>query len=320
MFATWEWAALWWRHFGDGRAAVIPAHDEDGRLAALIPLYLSRGPLRIARFIGHGPGDQLGPVCGPADSACAELLPGTSKELGWHVLLAERLPAETGWGRSLGGRVLRREGNPVIDLEGVDWDGYLAERSRNFRSQLRRRERALLREGMTYRLSDEPERVEEDLESLFDLHRARWGRAASEALSGPRAAFHREFAELALERAWLRLWLAEVDGRPIAAWYGFRYGDVEWYYQLGRSPDWDRFSVGLVLLAHTIRSAIEEGVHEYRLLRGAESYKSRFATRDDGLDTLAFPGRAPGRLAVSAAALVLALPEPMRRPFTKRLG
>ena len=295
-------------------------YDDDDRLAALVPLYLSGGGVRIARFIGHGAGDQLGPVCAPGDRRCAELLGDSAGVLGWHVLLAERLPGETGWGRSVGGRVLRREGNPVIDLAGLDWESYLATRSRNFRSQIRRRERALLKEGMTYRLCDDRDRVEPDLESLFDLHRARWGREASEALAGERAAFHREFAALALERGWLRLWLAEVDGRAIAAWYGFRYADREWYYQLGRSPDWDHFSVGLVLLAHTVRAAMEEGVAEYRLLRGGEDYKSRFATRDEGLDTVALPGRGPGRLAVAAAALALRMPEPVRRPLTKRLA
>lgn len=299
---------------------MVPVEEEEGRRVALMPLYMTGSRLRVARFIGHGAGDQLGPVCGPEDTACVELLPRSAGVLGWHMLLAERLPGESGWGSALGGRVLRREGNPVIDLAGLDWDGYLATRSRNFRSQLRRRERALLREGMTYRLCDEPERVGADMEALFDLHRERWGRQASGALEGPRAEFHREFAALALERGWLRLWLAEVDGRAIGAWYGFRYGEREWYYQLGRSPDWDRFAVGLVLLAHSVRAAIEDGVPEYRLLRGSETYKSRFATRDEGLQTLALPGRAPGRLVVSAAAAALKVPERLRRPFMKRLG
>ena len=285
-----------------------------------MPLYVAGSRLRIARFIGHGAGDQLGPVCGPDDTGCADLLPRSSGLLDWHVLLAERLPGETGWGGALGGRVLRREGNPVIDLEGLDWEGYLATRSRNFRSQLRRRERALLREGLRYRLSDDPERLPADMEALYELHRARWGGEASGALAGRRAAFHKEFAPLALERGWLRVWLAEVDGRAIAAWYGFRYGGREWYYQLGRSPDWDSFSVGLVLLGHTVRAAIEDGITEYRLLRGSEPYKGRFATRDEGLFTVALPGGGRGRVAVAGAALALAAPERMRRPLVKRLG
>ena len=56
----------------------------------------------------------------------------------------------------------------------------------------------------------------------------------------------------ALERGWLRLWVLEADGKAVAAWYGFRFAQIDWYYQSGRDPDWERQSVGFVLLAHTI--------------------------------------------------------------------
>ena len=40
----------------------------DGQLVAVLPLYMWSGrPLRVARFIGHGPGDALGPVCRSED-------------------------------------------------------------------------------------------------------------------------------------------------------------------------------------------------------------------------------------------------------------
>jgi hypothetical protein len=158
----------------------------------------------------------------------------------WDLLLAERLPGDGEWERPLGAPVLRREDSPVIEIEGTSWDDFLASRSPNFRSQVRRKERKLAREhSLLFRLSDDPARLGDDLEKLFELHEARWGEAGSGALSGARAAFHRDFAPLALERGWLRLWIAEVDGTPVAAWYGFRFGGTEWYYQSGRDPAWD---------------------------------------------------------------------------------
>ena len=69
-----------------------------------------------------------------------------------------------------------------------------------------------------------------------------------------------------------------------------------------------------------VRAAIEDGITEYRLLRGSEPYKGRFATRDEGLYTVALPGRGRGRVAVAGAALALSAPERMRRPLVKRLG
>ena len=116
--------------------------------------------------------------------------------------------------------------------------------------------------------------------------------------------FHREFARCAFERGWLRLWFLEIDGDPVAAWYGFRFGEAESYYQSGRDPAWDRSSVGLVLLAHTIREAMGDGMREYRLLRGGESYKDRFATADPGLQTVARPRGVLGTVVLGGARFV----------------
>ena len=117
-------------------------------------------------------------------------------------------------------------------------------------------------------------------------------------------AFHREFAAVALAAGWLRLWLLDVDGTTVAAWYGLRFGNAESYYQSGRDPRWDAYAVGFVLLAHTIREAVGDGVREYRFLEGDESYKYRFASEDRGLDTVGVgltpQGAGAVRLAVAA--------------------
>jgi CelD/BcsL family acetyltransferase involved in cellulose biosynthesis len=325
IFSTWEWADCWWRHYGDGRSAQpLACFDADGRMAAILPLCVERrGPLRIARLIGHGPADELGPVCAPADRAAAlDLLPDARAVASepWSVLLAERLAADLGWSPAPGSRALRHESSPMIDIAGLDWDGYLATRSTNFRGQVRRKERKLQREhGLSYRLSD-AERLDDDLSVLFELHDQRWGEAGSGAFDAARQAFHRDFARVALERGWLRLWLAEIDGRPVAAWHGFRYGDAELYYQSGRDPEWERASVGLVLMAHTLRSAVEDGMSSYRLLRGGEAYKDRFATGDVGVDTIAVPASGPGRLVTVAASAAIDLPGPIGAAVRRLAG
>ncbi len=209
----------------------------------------------------------------------------------------------------------------MIAIDGLTWDDYLAQRSSNFRSQVRRKERKLIRDhGLTYRLSDDPARLDRDLDTLFALHRARWAEEGSGAMDGAREAFHRDFAPQALDRGWLRLWIAEADGQPVAVWYGFRFGGADWYYQFGRDPEWDKTSVGLVLLAHTVREAIADGQREYKLLRGGEGYKDRFATGDPGLETVAVGRGARGRAAVAAARAGLALPGPLRRRVTGAVG
>ena len=79
-------------------------------------------------------------------------------------------------------------------------------------------------------------------------------------------------------------------GAPVATLCGFRYAGIESYYQAGRDPAWSAYRVGFVLLAHAIRQAADDGIAEYRLLRGGEDYKLRFAVADPGLETVAVAG------------------------------
>lgn len=321
-FSTWEWASTWWRHFGADRPLALERVRSGGETVAILPLYRWRTrPLRALRFIGHGVSDQLAPVCGAAHRpvAAAALLEAFA-DSGDHLLLADRLPGEQGWAPLLGGRLMRTEPSPVLDAGGEDFDGWLREKSKNFRDQARRRERKLRREHerVEFRLTDDPERLEEDYQRLVRLHDAHWGER-SRSFRGDRHAFHLDFARQALERGWLRLWTLEVDGTGVAAWLGYRFGGIEWYYQAGRDPALEKEAIGFVLLVHTIRSALDDGMREYRLLLGGESYKDRFANADHGLVTVALPRGVRGRSAVAAVAAADRGPEPVRRRMKRLL-
>src|SRR5439155_1074495 len=145
------WADAWWRVYGDDRTLLVTAcRDHDGRLVAVLPLYLStRRPVRTLRFLGHGPADQLGPVCAAEDRiAVAEALKRllTAELSAWDVFLAERLAPSEGWTGALGGPCRHRRESPTLLIGGRSWEEFLASRSKNFREQVRRRDRKLRRE------------------------------------------------------------------------------------------------------------------------------------------------------------------------------
>jgi CelD/BcsL family acetyltransferase involved in cellulose biosynthesis len=317
LFSTWEWADAWWRNIGGERPLhIVVAREEDGTAVAILPFYLERGRPRTLRFVGHGPADRLAPVSAPADreraaAALREALDGGLAD--WQVAVIDRLPGEEGWPALLGEAPLRTEASPVLDPEGRDWEAFLAARSKNFRDQVRGRERKLGRKHeIGFRLTEDRAQLDVDYDALVRLHRERWGEE-SRSFVPPREQLHREFAAAALERGWLRLWTLEVDGKPAAAWLGYRFGGCEWYYQAGRDPALEREAVGFVLMAHTIRAALDDGVREYRLLLGGEAYKDRFATADPGLETVVLARGATGRLARSAARTALKVPSSWRR-------
>jgi CelD/BcsL family acetyltransferase involved in cellulose biosynthesis len=300
VFGTPEWVQTW-AGYSSEELHVLE------RRGVVLPLSSARrGPVRVVRVAGHGPADELGPICSPNErTAAVNLMVDTARELGADLFLCEQLPGDL----PLPGRTLRRSASPVLMLRHDSWDELLAGCSANLRQTARRKPRRLEREHETrYRLATAAT-LELDLDSLFKLHRARWNRVTD---FSRRERFHRAFAQVALERQWLRLWILELDGEPAAAWLGFRYAGVESYYQAGRDPRWDRLSIGFVLLLHTIRAALEEGACEYRFLRGAESYKYRFAVEDCGLQTVGV-----GLTRLGQAALALGVAADRVRGFTR---
>jgi CelD/BcsL family acetyltransferase involved in cellulose biosynthesis len=315
LFATPEWLLLWWDHFGGGRELLLSfERDADGRLDAILPFYVWRErPLRIIRPLGHGPGDELGPFGRGARAALARF----AAEERFDLLACEQLPGLGTWADALpGGVVVARTGSPILDFEGKSWQELLAGRSRNFREQVGRRARALEREhDVRYRLVDAPDGLDTALDTLFRLHRQRFGDGSGFSRT---EAFQREFAAVAADRGWLRLWLLDVDGRPAAAWLGFRFAGAECYYQAGRDGAFDRQSVSFVLLSHTIREALADGATEYRFLRGDEPYKYRFANADPGLESIVLARGVLGRTALGAARVYVSARRALRSRSASR--
>ena len=306
------------------RAALDAAPDEqpftlvwrrDGEVRGVLPLVrVRKGPWWVLRFTGARRGDWFTPACDPADeaamaAACAALLRERRRD--WHQLVLDRVDSECSWPAALWAEGVptavapsqprRTDVLPFVAFGPDGYEGYLAERSRNFRSQLGRRRRKLEKEhGLEFRKTEGPETVEADLDTFFALHDERWDPKGGSSSGAPEAReLQRRFAAAALERGWLRLWIAEADGEPRAAWYGWRIGERCCYALSGLSKEYESFALGTVLLAYTIEQAAVEGAAIYDLMWGDEGYKQRFETgrRDAASWTLARRGH-PVRAAV----------------------
>jgi CelD/BcsL family acetyltransferase involved in cellulose biosynthesis len=309
IFATPEWNELWWRHYGRGRQLRLALYRCGDLVDAIAPLFLwTERPLRVLRLLGHGHGDRLGPICEDGSPAAARGLRAALAAVPHDVFVADWLAGDRDWGRALGGRVLRTTGYPVLAFGGRSWEELLADTSARFRKNVRHsRNRLERRHAVRFRSAD-AETLDRDLDAVFRLHRARFGRHSGCHFCGSYEPFQREFAALALERGWLRLLLLELDGTAVAAEFGFLFRDAYFAYQGGRDPTWDRESVGFVLEVETLRRTLEEGAAEFRYLGGEESYKYRFPIEDPRLETVVVPATTRGRIASTALATAWRLP------------
>lgn len=295
-FLTPEWYLTALEHFPEAGepAALVMRRGES--VAGLLPM-VSNG--RDLRFGGAQTGDYFGLLCDEAESegvvaAAAESL--VSEPRARSVVLDNVSVGDAWWTGLSRGRAAvcyREDVLPCLDFEGRSWDEYLATRSSNLRSQVRRKGRKARRElGLEFRLADAGS-LEDDMDAFFELHEQRWGeRGGSHALTRQTRAFQLGFAQRALARGWLRLWIAEASGQAVAAWFGWRVGPRYSYYLAGLSPEHAQHSLGLVLLAHTMSEAASEGAATYDFLLGDEGYKARFATREEAVHTVVIVPRA----------------------------
>src|SRR3954470_16404857 len=98
VFSSFEFAELWWRHFGAGGKTLrlFGVREHSGELLAVFPFYtVKRAGLSLLRFIGHGIADELQPVCRPADRARATKaihIALRTQFRDWNICLTERVP------------------------------------------------------------------------------------------------------------------------------------------------------------------------------------------------------------------------------------
>jgi len=299
-FASVEWCEAWLEHAAAAARPRLFAALRHGEPVAIVPLVILHGRyVRKSRFLGYGAANELGPI-GASDSGPEALrlaLDATRRE--WDVFHGETLPG-SGWPERLGATLVGHEGSPVVTGPWSSWDDYLATRSHNFRSELRRKERRLVEGGLVARTISDQQGLEPALDALFQLHRRRWGEEASPFFAGLET-FHRAFAKVALERGWLRLRVFELNGRIVAVTHGFRFGESEWSYQFGRDPGLDHSSLGLIASAQAIREAFAEGARDFKLGPGRQDYKLRFATGDPGLETVGIARGLRGRASLISA-------------------
>jgi CelD/BcsL family acetyltransferase involved in cellulose biosynthesis len=190
---------------------------------------------------------------------------------------------------------------PYRTVDGLTWDEFLTSLGQSHRENVRRRIRQLEKRGAIFEVTRTDAERRQNLQILFELHARCWeDRGGSDGLHTQELiSFHEEFSRIALERGWLRLFVLRVDGRPVAAVYGFLRNGKFYFYQSGFEPAFRNSSVGLVALALTIRQAIEEKASEFDFLHGNEEYKFRWARDSRDLKCIEFyPQTLAGSLAL----------------------
>ncbi|MGH9237503.1 MAG: GNAT family N-acetyltransferase [Vicinamibacterales bacterium] len=294
-FLTWEWLYAWWTHFGNSNGLRLLVVRDGAHLIGIAPLRLVSATLywfSRLEFLGTGEAgsDYLDVIVrsgheDDAVDALAEFL--TSRQLTLRLThlppasisaqLARRLGG-AGWAASFAD-----DGTcPIVDLQGHTFESFLGSVGASHRANIRRRLRALDRafEVRFDRITRHEDR-QAALAALATFHNRRYAdRGGSTAFASPVArAFHEDASDRALNSGWLRMYRLTLNDATAAVMYGFHEGGRFYFYQHGYDERYAAQSVGLAVMALTIKAAISEGASEFDMLWGTESYKSLWARR-----------------------------------------
>lgn len=294
IFSTPEWLGAWWKAFGEARQLVaFSFSNARGEVIGLAPLCLeaskNRGlsGVKRLRLVGDGTGDSdnLDLIFRPGhEVACSDtLLARLGSERGWDVCELNTLNEDSDIARAILSCLRERRWPTTLSkrpssavLLPDTWETYLHELSREHAGGIERYTRRL---GRHYKVRIFKCTTEEELlpslEVLFDLHQKRWqsqGQLGSFA-GAERRKFYYEMSRGFLRNGWLEFWVLELDEKPAAAQFAFRYRDTVYQLQEGLDPRHYSDRAGIVLRAHILKQLITEGVRHYDFLGGADAHK-----------------------------------------------
>jgi CelD/BcsL family acetyltransferase involved in cellulose biosynthesis len=313
-----SWSLAWWRHLAPPHLALRVLVIRDGEAIVGLAPFIARhaGAYTTYELLAGGAG-RMSPLAWPgrewevADAAWTALLSASprpdvvrleSAPLGasasaWQAVSRTRAP-----GRAPA--IVRQSAVipcPVMALTGT-FEGWLAGKSSNFRSEMRRLRRRCVRAGATIRRSG-PDAIDDDLETYLRLHLTRWqGRSAAStyaAIARPLGAALAEMAH-ALPAERFRLYVMELGGAPISAQLFIAAGGELMYHNGGWDPAHAGLKPGMVGLLHAIEHGLAHGDHRLDFGPGAYPYKLRFTSRNDPVIDTSFVVAGP-RLALVAA-------------------
>ncbi len=303
IFLTWTWLKTWWEVYGeDNEFWWLNVNDTDGTLIGSAPLYVRRLrnglilPHRELRFIGTGAPvspEHLDILAEPQRrdevlSAIARYLLNHQRE--WDVLLLNDLSNKSSANNALKLADLLSGMNQIAMIEDQypfapyvslpkTWDEYYESLGKWLRRTITRQRNKQTRElDMSFYVwtpkDGDFEGAFEKFEKLYGLRKETMSVENKFEKSAGYQKFHRLLASRFAEEGRLNLAFLKIGNREVACEYTFQYMKTLYSYQCGFDPEFGKNNVFKVLRSFVIEKAIKDGLTEFDLLRGEESYKS----------------------------------------------
>lgn len=301
LFLTWEWLDAWNTHVaGNIQLFIIAVFDEQEQPVAFLPLYQSS--LKLFNLISYKCLRPMGDChCGgeypdiiAASDTMSEILPCIQDCLDeqqdkWDCLYVQYISGHTSAVSRLS--QLKTDGLAFFRLREVVFSSVALPKSlevynknmpKSLYTLIRRQKKKLEKLGdLSIVLCQEEQDVPTFLDILFRLHKKRWQAVGQEGSFARRPLmqdFYTGFATTAFRKGWLKIFILQVDGVPLAVQIGYLYQGVFYQMQEGFAPEGPG-GLGNVLRHAVINWCITNNVQEYDYLGGDEEHKLKWGAK-----------------------------------------
>lgn len=296
VFSTIEWQRHWWAAYQPGDLWVVTARDENERLIGIGSWFIETRQEGERVLRGVGCVEVTDYVDFIVDQDCTEQVFGCFAEvlaqnadrydrinfcnLPHTSPTHEQFPPHL----KLSGfevEIQQQEVCPVIDLP-EDWEGYLNLLDKKNRHELRRKLRRGGAEGeINWYIVNDSYHLDDQLALFLKLMGESAPYKAEFLRDEQNVAFFKQVMPIMYAKGWLQLVFLTIEGEPAATYLNFDYDKRVLVYNSGLSQAHSTASPGILLLAHNIRYAIENGYKVFDFLRGNEEYKYRMGGKDN---------------------------------------
>lgn len=304
-FLSFEWISAWYEKLAESREIYLLQAYQNERLIGILPLCLQTKSVfgfkfRQLGFLGEqiGGADYLDLIAEDENKAeiWAKAFEFLSEEKDFDSINLENLAENSSTisileklceiDKSFRFKRITSSICPQIDLTS-GWESVLSasKRKDNFKRRLKKLEKM---QGFEFRSITEKSEISAAFERFAFLHEKRWEKdGGSEATGLPQLMkFHRAVVEDLAEKKLVRFDEIWVEGECRASVYGLDNGETFYYYNAGYDLDWANYSVGMVLIGLSIKTAIARGNVLYDFLRGEETYKFDWSNAQEKLVTI----------------------------------
>jgi len=303
VFLTFEWILTWLKHCKDNRELMFfTVRDAGGTLVAIAPLMRSKYralkllPVEAIEFIGNRDSDYLDFILmeGREEEALEAIFKHINKQR-WDILHLRDIPEGSktlhfldNFKGILGKRRCKssiRTTCPYIKLPS-SWESYVKTLGRSTRSNIRYYSRRLYRDFEDVRLevcSDEEE-IPRSMDAFMELNLNQWRNKGKRSVFEDKRfrCFQKDISKIFFNKGWLGLNRLMVNGGPSGFLYTFRYNKKICHYLTAITPEEQltQYRLGTIMLAHSVKSAIQQNMSEFDFMRGAEAYKYYWTSSD----------------------------------------